>query len=605
MDKLLIVEDSKSFGSAFKRRIEERTDFEVRWATNFAEAETLVNEQGDQFFMAVLDLQLPDAPDGEIVDYIRQKKIPAVVFTGILDDNMRERMQSKKILDYFIKEDQETTDHVISFIERYRSNSNKKILVVDDSLSAREHISWVLSRHNYVALQASGGKEAMEILKQHKGIRLAIVDYNMPEMDGFQLTKLIRRHYARNELAIMGISIYGNNILSAKFIKHGANDFINKPFLIEELLSRVAQNVDLVDHIVTLKEQQEQLSAILNTSLDAILTIDRHGIIVESNPAADALFGYPKNSLKGQELGAKIVPQAYRNQHREALARYAQSADITSPPKIKRRFEVQGLRSDGSLIDLEVALVSVVHHGELLFTGFLKDITAKKQYITSLRETLEVAESASRAKSEFLANMSHEIRSPMNAIIGMTDLVLNTPLSQEEQRTNLEIVQQSSYSLLELINTVLDLSKIEADQLNLERIDFDLWAETEKACNALAIKAHTKRLELDLHIDHDLPRRVMGDPLRLRQILINLLGNAIKFTEEGSVSLVVQSLGASDDGVQVRFSVHDTGIGIPRNHQKTVFEEFHQGGAFISRKYGGTGLGLSISRRLAERMGGE
>ncbi len=379
MDKLLIVEDSQSFSSAFKKRIEEQTGFDVHCATSMAEAKTLIEAQESPYFIASLDLQLPDAPDGEIVDFIREKNIPSVIFTGILDDDMRERMQAKKILDYFIKEDMDSSDHVIAFIKRYRSNSNKKILVVDDSLSARDHIAWVLSRHNYMVLKAEGGKEALELLGKHREICLAIVDYNMPEMDGFQLTKLIRQSHPKNELAIMGISIYGNNILSAKFIKHGANDFINKPFLIEELLSRVAQNVDLVDHIRTLKEQRAHLSAILSTSQDAIITINTKGIVVEANPAAEALFDRPTDTLKGLELAEIIIPEPFRDQHRNALKRYVDLSPNVTPPKIKRRFEVQALRSDGSLIDLEVALVSVQHQGELLFTGFLKDITAKKQ----------------------------------------------------------------------------------------------------------------------------------------------------------------------------------------------------------------------------------
>ncbi|MBF0416691.1 MAG: response regulator [Magnetococcales bacterium] len=262
------------------------------------------------------------------------------------------------------------------------------------------------------------------------------------------------------------------------------------------------------------------------------------------------------------------------------------------------------------LIFSEKDVFSVFEHSIFASIGkVLSYIIIRARIDQALQESQERAEAANRAKSEFLANMSHEIRSPLNAIIGMTDLVLSTPLSREEMLVNLEIVRSSSHALLDLINGILDLSKIEAGHFQLESLTFDLLGQLEGACEMLAIKAHQKGLSLYTHIPPDLPRSLTGDPLRLKQIIINLINNAIKFTSAGEIVLTVEPVAGHDatgDPQQyLHFSVSDTGIGIPEEMQRKIFQSFVQADGSIARKFGGTGLGLTISRHLVEMMGGD
>ncbi|MBF0158251.1 MAG: response regulator [Magnetococcales bacterium] len=612
---LLLVEDSKSFGSVLKRSAEEALGLEVKWVRNYADAAKLLEEDGQPMTVAILDLHLPDAPDGQIVDLVLSKNIPVIVITGEYREQLRADMMAKGVLDYFVKDNLSVVETLIHFTQRIFRNSHFNVLVVDDSRSARAMLYRFLKRYGFRVMDADSGQAAIDLFDKQR-IHMLLTDYQMPGMDGFQLTRKIRSRFRRDEVCIIGLSSQNEPGMAIRFIKAGANDFLAKPFQNEELLYRVFQNIEILEHNLTLEDQirertakiQENeavLTTIMGSALDAIITTDGRGMVESVNPAAEALFGYSSSKLIGQNIADYIIPVELRQSHQEAMARRSSVGGTES--EVKRRIEFPGLRADGTLIDLEISLTTISQHGQVHYAAFCHDITDRKQLLKSLKETLDVAESANRAKSEFLANMSHEIRSPMNAIIGMTELVLSSSLT-DGQRNNLEIVQQSSHTLLELLNSILDLSKIEAGKLTLEKAPFDSRGQIENACITMAVKAHQKDIELFCRLSPQVPETLIGDSLRLKQVLINLISNAIKFTSAGEIVVDVAPVAevvATSQQITLRCSVQDTGVGIPADKLALVFERFTQADGSTTRQYGGTGLGLTISRHLVGLMGGD
>lgn len=257
MQKILIVEDSRMFGYVLKESIEQRTPYQVDVARSLREARSLLESGPDTYFLALADLDLPDAPDFEIIDLLHQAGISSIAITGKFGEEIRERVLSKNVVDYVLKDSVRNIDAVVELVERLHRNRSIKVLVVDDSETMREVLASSLSLHKFQVVQACNGVVAMELLKDHAEIQVVIVDYAMPEMDGAELTRRIRRIYSSDELAIIGISGTSQHALSARFLKNGANDFLVKPFSDEELYCRVVQNVVTLEGIRRLKRLNE------------------------------------------------------------------------------------------------------------------------------------------------------------------------------------------------------------------------------------------------------------------------------------------------------------------------------------------------------------
>jgi PAS domain S-box-containing protein len=361
-------------------------------------------------------------------------------------------------------------------------------------------------------------------------------------------------------------------------------------------------NEALTRQAAELRESQTLMSLVIETAPDAIVTIDQENRVVEFNPAAERMFAHAKTEASGRRLDELIIPPAHRQEHLDAVARCLENGNGRSVGLCR---EMTALRADGSEFPVEFTFNSVSRQGLApLFVSFIRDITSRKLAEESLRDAAETALAASRAKSEFLANMSHEIRTPMNGVIGMTELTLETELTPR-QRDYLGLVKTSAESLMTVINDILDFSKIEAGKLSLDAVPFALRTVLDETLQVLALRAHAKGLELACRVASDVPDALVGDPVRLRQVLVNLIGNAIKFTEQGEViaSFALERDGL--DGITLRVAVADTGIGIPTEKLRTIFQPFEQADGSTTRRFGGTGLGLTISANLVELMGGQ
>ncbi|MGQ0602888.1 MAG: GAF domain-containing protein, partial [Anaerolineales bacterium] len=344
-----------------------------------------------------------------------------------------------------------------------------------------------------------------------------------------------------------------------------------------------------------LRERETRLRILFENSPDAIFVEAYDGAILDVNPAACQLHGMTRDVLVGKKV-FELIPHEKRELARRGFARMV-SGQIKDA-------EIVNLNHRGERIPVGIRVNHILYGERPALLLHVRDITDRKQIEAELRQARDQAEAASRAKSEFLATMSHEIRTPMNAVIGMTGLLLDTSLNFE-QRDFADTIRASGNALLAIINDILDFSKVEAGKIELEHEPFNLRDCLDLSLEMVANEADRKRLTLQAQVEPELPRTFRGDINRLRQIVVNLLNNAIKFTDQGEVTLTVEGVLETETAWRLHFAVRDTGIGIPPDRMERLFKSFSQVDASTTRRYGGTGLGLAISQRLAEMMRGE
>jgi len=402
--------------------------------------------------------------------------------------------------------------------------------------------------------------------------------------------------------------IFRGNLGTLRMLAEGANRFSQGDYAVRiepegspevssaaEAFNNMANNIEsLIASLGKSESKNKLLATIVEQSSEAIWTRDLSGTITSWNSGAAAMFGYPPVEAVGHALNLGDSTSEEEEGRRQRLVAGE-----------KFSYDARAMTRSRTAIDIQVAIAPLLDDTNQCIGSIAvaRDVTQHKRSEEALRLAREAAEAANHAKSSFLARMSHEIRTPMNGVLGMTELLLESGLSST-QRKYAETVQRSGKNLLDIINDLLDFSKIEAGKLELENVDMDLRRTIEDVVDLLAERAHSKGLELACSIPADLVTHVRGDPLRLGQILTNLVGNAIKFTDQGSVVIRVASVEETAKKATMRFEVSDTGAGISLEAQSRIFDEFSQADGSTTRKHGGSGLGLAISKELVEMMGG-
>jgi PAS domain S-box-containing protein len=340
--------------------------------------------------------------------------------------------------------------------------------------------------------------------------------------------------------------------------------------------------------------------AILSSSLDSIITIDSSGRVIDYNKVAHKTFGWDPSEIVGRPLVDFIIPDELRDAHTQGMQNFMLTGE---GPVLGQRLELTAKHKDGHIFPIEISISEIDATDAIIFSAFIRDITAQKEHELNLQQARHDAESANRVKSGFLATMSHEIRTPMNAIVGILGLLRDTPLTLE-QKHFVKTGRNSSELLLTIINDILDFSKMEADKLELENSCFDLHHLLRDTLEILIPLIDKKPITIKLNIDPALPHFAEGDPDRIRQILINLINNAIKFTSQGTITINAKVSDLDNEFFNFQCAIQDTGIGISPKNKLILFDEFTMADQSHTRAFEGTGLGLAICQRLTSLMGG-
>lgn len=471
-----------------------------------------------------------------------------------------------------------------------------QILVIDDDEVDQKTIRRSLGKTTLSTRvqTAQTGKEALKLL-QEQTFDCIFIDFMLPDMNGLELLEEIRNRGIQSPLLI--VTSHGDEQIAVKAIRLGAADYISKSFLTPEGIYHSIRNAIRLQRAETqrrltaerLLATQSQLNLLVSNLPMGIWNIDGQGIITFVNGRVLEMVGLNPSEMVGQHVNEayKKYPDVVERMNR-ALSGETVQAVVEINGHCYQSVNVPTLNPEGIVIGV---------------SGFAFDITENIQNERALVAAKELAEQSVSVKEQFIANISHEIRTPMNGIIGLAKVLQKTSLDQD-QKKYLKAIQTSADNLMMIINDLLDFSKMTADRFTFENVDFNLKELANEIVLLMRPKVEEKDNQIVLSLEETVPHLLSGDPLRLRQILLNLVGNAAKFTESGQISLIIRLKEESDQKALIEFTVEDTGIGIPEEKIEAIFESFNQGSNDTTRKYGGTGLGLTISKNLVELQGG-
>lgn len=470
-----------------------------------------------------------------------------------------------------------------------------RVLIVEDSLEDAELEAMELRRGGFeLAYERVDSRAAMAEKLAKQNWDLVISDYSMPGFNGLEALKVLRE--IRPEVPFMLISGTIGEEMAVAAMKAGADDYILKTNL-----ARLSPAVERELREANARHESKQIEARYRNLVDrtpiGVFTVAVTGSVLESNAAFREILGF-SDSASLESIKVESLP--LRPEEWTALTTMLARAGVV------RSFELELKRRDGSAIWCAVSARAVHDESGALaeYEGVCADISERKRAEEEIKNARDIALAAARIRTEFIHNISHEIRTPLNTIIGSAEL-LSTDVQTSEQRRRTAVIQSSGELLLTIVNNVLDFSKLSAGKFVLEKIDFDLIELVEDMIESFAAAARTKAVGIALRLDVNMPTGLRGDPNRLRQILNNLVSNAIKFTPSGEILVRVAKLEDTTRDVLLRFDVIDPGVGIPPEVQGRLFQPFVQAEGSTSRRYGGTGLGLVIAAQLTEQMGGE
>ncbi len=610
--RILFIEDDKYVRLAFEKIVKkESLSYDFTMASSLSEAWENLKKQ--KFDVVVTDYFLGDGNAFEIFPFI--KNTPIIFVTGFGDEETAVKALKEGAFDYIIKDgagnflkmlpvaidraiEKKKADERFRMLSHALTNVRDSVFVADfsgDIIFVNRAFCEMYECDESEAM----GKNSLEFIMGRESSGLAFVHGNFSG-DAESFLAMVSSNDHKNDIFIRRKD--GSELpisLSISNISDERGNMIASVGIASDISVQVKTEIEL-------RQSREFLKGAVDSLSTHVAILNERGMIIHVN---SAWLNFSK--MCGFDGDKYSVGMDYLEMcDDEAFGGDADSAVIVDGIRSVMNMQAESftheylLEMSGGQCWFLMKVNLFKGNGPLRVIISNENITPRKLAEDEMKKARNMAEEASRAKSDFIAGMSHEIRNPMNSIIGMADMLSNTALT-DEQRKYVQLLHTASETLLDLINDVLDLSKIESGHLSLEEINFNLLDLVEKACDVMAIRAHQKNIELYYRIDPDIKISVTGDPLRLRQVLFNLVGNAIKFTESGHIVLNIEKDGSSSDDNALIFSVSDTGIGIEKEKLPLLFQKYSQADSAVARKYGGTGLGLAISKNLVEMMGGD